>query len=77
LFARGFIWKRQPYENQESIVTVQHALRSALAELLIWAGSKRAGTTKRGAVTDSLKQIKRSGIGTIGIGAHSGAGWLS
>jgi histidine triad (HIT) family protein len=34
LFARGFIWKRQPYENQESIVTLQHALRSAVAELL-------------------------------------------
>ena len=34
LFARGFIWKRQPYENQESIVTVQRAIQSAVAELL-------------------------------------------
>jgi histidine triad (HIT) family protein len=33
LFARGFIWKRQPYENQESIVAVQHAIQSAVAQL--------------------------------------------
>ena len=33
LFARGFIWKRQPYENQESIVAVQHAIRSAVEQL--------------------------------------------
>ena len=33
LFARGFIWKRQPYENQESIVTVQHAIQSAVVQL--------------------------------------------
>ena len=33
LFARGFIWKRQPYENQKSIMTVQHAIQSAVAQL--------------------------------------------
>jgi histidine triad (HIT) family protein len=33
LFARGFIWKRQPYESQESIVTVQHAIQSAVVQL--------------------------------------------
>jgi histidine triad (HIT) family protein len=33
LFARGFIWKRQPYENQDSIVTVQHAVQSAVVQL--------------------------------------------
>jgi hypothetical protein len=29
-FARGFIWKRQPYEDHESIVTVQHQIRAAV-----------------------------------------------
>ena len=33
LFARGFIWKRQPYETQESIVTVQHAIQLAIVQL--------------------------------------------
>jgi histidine triad (HIT) family protein len=33
LFARGYIWKRQPYENQESIVTVQHQIRSVVVQL--------------------------------------------
>ena len=33
LFTRGFIWKRQPYANQESIVTVQHAIQSAVVQL--------------------------------------------
>ena len=33
LFARGFIWKRQPYENQESIVMVQHAIQAAVVQL--------------------------------------------
>jgi histidine triad (HIT) family protein len=33
LFARGFIWKRQPYENQESIVMVQRAIQSAVVQL--------------------------------------------
>src|ERR671933_544013 len=33
LFARGFIWKRQPYENQETIVAVQHAIQSAIVQL--------------------------------------------
>jgi histidine triad (HIT) family protein len=27
LFARGFIWKRQPYENSEAIAAVQHAIQ--------------------------------------------------
>jgi histidine triad (HIT) family protein len=33
LFARGGIWKRQPYENQETIVAVQHAIQSAIVQL--------------------------------------------
>src|ERR671931_1730392 len=33
LFARGFIWKRQPYEDQESIVTVQRAIQAAVVQL--------------------------------------------
>jgi len=33
LFARGFIWKRQPYEDHESIATVQHQIRSAVVQL--------------------------------------------
>jgi histidine triad (HIT) family protein len=33
LFARGFLWKRQPYENQESIGAVQHAIQSVVVQL--------------------------------------------
>jgi histidine triad (HIT) family protein len=33
LFAKGFIWKRQPYANSEAIATVQHAVRSAVVQL--------------------------------------------
>jgi histidine triad (HIT) family protein len=33
LFARGFIWKRQPYESPEAIAAVQHAIQSAVVQL--------------------------------------------
>jgi histidine triad (HIT) family protein len=40
LFAKGFIWKRQPYENSEAIATVQHAVRSAVVQLQSEQGAR-------------------------------------
>ncbi|MEW6379640.1 MAG: HIT family protein [bacterium] len=33
LFTRGFVWRRQPYQSQSSILTTQKAIQTALKKL--------------------------------------------